>query len=85
MCVVSAVEFQRNFGMYQDRALVEPVVLTRNGRARLVVLSAEEYHRLRQADRQALPVSALSDAELARIADAEVPPGHEHLDAELDG
>ena len=46
MITVSSVEFQRNFGRYQDVALTEPVAVTRNGRDRLVLLSVDEYHRL---------------------------------------
>jgi hypothetical protein len=45
------VEFQRNFGCYQDLALTEPVAVSRNGREHLVVLSADEYHRLKKRDR----------------------------------
>jgi PHD/YefM family antitoxin component YafN of YafNO toxin-antitoxin module len=39
---VSSVEFQCNFARYQDMALTEPVAVTRKGRERLVVLSADE-------------------------------------------
>jgi len=85
MCIVSAGEFQRNIGHYQDRALVEPVIITRNGRERTVMLSADEYKRLKRLDRETLPVTALSDSDLSAIAAAEVPPGYEHLDAELRG
>jgi prevent-host-death family protein len=85
MCIVSAGEFHRNSGHFQDRALVEPVFITRNGRERTVMLSVEEYRRLKQLDRESLPVTALSERDLEAIALAEVPPGYEHLDAELHG
>jgi PHD/YefM family antitoxin component YafN of YafNO toxin-antitoxin module len=42
MITVTAAEFQRHFGRYQDEALTQPVAITRNGRERLVTLSAEE-------------------------------------------
>ena len=42
MITITSVEFQRHFGRYQDEALKEPVSITRNGRERIVVLSAEE-------------------------------------------
>ena len=48
MRIVSAAEFQRHFGRYQDEALLHPVAITRNGRERLVVISTEEYRRLRR-------------------------------------
>lgn len=47
MSVVSSAEFQRNLGLYQDKALAEPVTITKNGRERLVLLSVNEYHRLK--------------------------------------
>ncbi len=46
MLRVPAAEFQRNIGRYQDAALTEPVAVTRNGRARTVLISMEEYRRL---------------------------------------
>ena len=44
MITITAVEFQRNFGRYQDTALTEPVAITHNGRERVVMLSVDEYH-----------------------------------------
>lgn len=83
MITVSSAEFQRNFGTYQDRALTEPVAITRNGRERLVMVSADEYRRLRRRAREVLPAGVLSDADLAAIERAEVAPQHKHLDLEL--
>jgi prevent-host-death family protein len=34
-----------------DRGLTEPLTITKNGRNRLVLLSAEEYARLKRCDR----------------------------------
>jgi len=48
MIKVSAAEFQRNIGRYQDAALVQPVAVTRNGRERTVMISVEEYYRLKR-------------------------------------
>jgi hypothetical protein len=42
-----------------------------------VVLSAAEFKRLKRLDRESLPVSALSDAELAAVEVAEVPAEYE--------
>jgi PHD/YefM family antitoxin component YafN of YafNO toxin-antitoxin module len=60
-----------------------PIAVTRNGRDRLVLMSSEEYHRLKRLDREALPVSALTDQELAAIAAAEVPAKYKRFDKEL--
>ncbi|RAI45151.1 type II toxin-antitoxin system prevent-host-death family antitoxin [Rhodoplanes roseus] len=80
---VSTADFIRNFGSLSDKALSEPVTITKNGRDRLVVLSAEEYARLKRRDRRVVTLEEFTEQEVALIAEAEVPPGHEHLDAEL--
>lgn len=80
---VSSAEFFRSYGTLTDKALSEPVTITRNGRDRLVVLSVEEYERLRRRDRQARRIEDLSDAELEAISKADVPAEHAHLDEEL--
>ena len=85
METTTSAEFQRKLGHYQDRALVEPVMVTRNGRERVVLISADEFKRLKRRDREVLRVEDLSDADLAAIAAAEVPAEHAHLDAELNG
>jgi PHD/YefM family antitoxin component YafN of YafNO toxin-antitoxin module len=46
MIKVSAAEFRRNIGRYQDLALTQPVAATRNGRERTVMISIDEYQRL---------------------------------------
>ena len=81
---VPAAEFQRNIGLYQDKALSEPVFVTRNGRERTVLISVEEYTRLKRRDRQALLVEELSAEELEAISRTEMAAEHSHLDAELD-
>ncbi len=81
--MVSAAEFQRNFGRYQDEALKQPLTITRNGRDRLVVVAVEEYQRLKQRDRVVRKTEELSAAELEAIANTEMDPRHNHLDAEL--
>jgi prevent-host-death family protein len=83
MLTVTAAEFQRHFGRYQDEALTQPVAITRNGRERLVVISVEEYRRLRRQSREVLRVEDLSDEEVAQIAAGRMDPRHDHLDDEL--
>jgi PHD/YefM family antitoxin component YafN of YafNO toxin-antitoxin module len=63
--------------------LSEPVTITKNGRARLVVLSAEEFARLNGRDRQAIRPEELSEPELAAVGEARMPIEHAGLDAEL--
>jgi prevent-host-death family protein len=84
MITISGTEFHRNLAKYQDAALSQPVIVTHNGRERIVLLSAEAFHELQRRSREVLPVEALSSADLAAIASAEVPAEHRHLDSELD-
>jgi len=74
MVKVSSAEFQRNIGRYQDLALVQPVMVTRNGRDRTVILSAEEYARLKRRDRQVMSASDFTDEDIEAIERAEPPP-----------
>jgi prevent-host-death family protein len=83
MKVVSTAEFIKNYGALADEALREPVTITKNGRDRLVVLSVEEYARLKRRDRRVVRTGDLPDADIERIAKAEVPVEHAHLDEEL--
>jgi hypothetical protein len=80
---VSTAEFIKNYGTIADRALIEPVIITKNGRDRLVVISAEEYERLRRRDRRAITPEQLTDEEAALIAKAEVPAEYAYLDEEI--
>jgi len=83
MMTVSAVEFQRNFGRYQDEALKQPLAISRNGRERLVVLAVEEYERLKRRDRVAFRTDELSEGEVKAITEGGMDPRHDHLNAEL--
>lgn len=80
---VTTAEFIKNYGSLADKALAEPVTITKNGRDRLVLVSATEYDRLQRRDRRAIRAEELTEEEIARIAKAEVPAEHAHLDAEL--
>lgn len=84
MLHVPASELQKQFGHYQDKALLEPVFVTRNGRERTVLLSTEEYHRLKRLDvRQALFAEELSEEHVRALSKAEVPAQYAFLDDEL--
>ncbi len=65
--------------------LKRPIIITRNNRDRLVMLSIEEHRRLKQLDRKALFVEELTDADLEAINRAEVSVEHDHLNAEYKG
>lgn len=83
MSRITSAEFQRNITLYQQRALAEPVTITKDGQECLVLLSADEYQRLKRRDRRVFVAEDLTPEQAAALEQAEVPPGHEHLDAEL--
>ena len=82
---VTSAAFLKNYGSVSDTALKEAVTITRNGRDRLVLVSVEEYERLKRRDRRVVLTGDLSDEEIDLIVKSKMPPGLEHLDAELVG
>jgi prevent-host-death family protein len=54
----SAAGLVRQFSHYSDVALAQPVVVTKNGRPRNVLLSFDEYERLKSRDQQAFMAAA---------------------------
>ncbi len=85
MVRISATEFQRNIGRYQDVALTEPVTITRDGRDRTVMLSAEEYERLKRRDRVVMGLDDFTEADIAAISNAEPPDEAARFDNETTG
>ncbi|WP_062226901.1 type II toxin-antitoxin system Phd/YefM family antitoxin [Aureimonas frigidaquae] len=48
MVTITAAELQSHLGHYWNLALREPVFITHHGRDSIVLLSADEYQRLRR-------------------------------------
>jgi prevent-host-death family protein len=55
---VSVKELLRNFSLLSDKALSEPVIITKNGRDRLVLVGVEEYLMLKDMTEGGLAESA---------------------------
>jgi hypothetical protein len=83
MLRVPAGEFQRHIGRYQDIALTQAVAVTRNGRERTVMISAEEYHRLKRLDRQVLGLADFTDDDIAALEMTRAPESSKAFDQEL--
>lgn len=62
---VTSAEFVRRFSAFCDEALSEPVVLTRNGRDRLVIASIDQYRHLLSL----AMINCAKDDELEQLAD----------------
>ena len=68
---VTASELQKNFGKYKALARREPVEVTSNGERSVVVISVEDYDRLKTLDsRRAYAIEDLPDGIVAAL-DAE--------------
>ena len=80
---ISAGEVQKNFGRFQDKALVAPVTVTKYGRPSVVILAAAEYERLKKLDRQTLAVEELSDRDIADIKAARIPKPRRYRTSDL--
>ncbi|MDR3423850.1 MAG: type II toxin-antitoxin system prevent-host-death family antitoxin [Alphaproteobacteria bacterium] len=70
---ITATEFQNAVGMFSDKALREPVTITKQGRDHLVLLSAEEFTRMKRRDRKAGLAGDLSEEMLAAVVAAKAP------------
>ena len=81
---VSSGEFLKSYGRVSETALREPVSITSHGRERLVLISAEEYRRLKVNDRQPLYPWELDDAGIAALEAAQAPVDTKRFDAEVE-
>jgi prevent-host-death family protein len=70
---VTASEFQMSFGALSDKARQQPVVITKHGRDSLVVMSAEEWERLKRRDRQVGRAADLPDEWVDAVRNADAP------------
>ena len=70
---VSAAEFQRDVVRYQDLAQVQPIAVTRDGREGTVLISANEYERLKRRDREVLGLDDFTEADITAL-EASRPP-----------
>ncbi len=66
--VTTAGDLVRQFSHYSDVALARPVVVTKNGRPRNVLISIEEYERLKKRDQQAFLAADTPEQFVADIA-----------------
>jgi PHD/YefM family antitoxin component YafN of YafNO toxin-antitoxin module len=80
---VAAGDFSREPGRYQDLALTRAVIVTRNGRDRTVMISVEEYDRLKRRDREVLGIKDFSEDDIEAIRQSRAPAETAALNREL--
>ena len=67
---VTSADMARKFSEFCDMALNEPIIVTKNGRERLVLLGVDEYNYLRDlaAQKEGARVAAISGDGRAVVA-----------------
>ncbi len=75
--------FEAQVGDALDRALSQPVIVTKHGKPKNVVLSYDEYERLTARDRRVVRLEDWTAEEIAALEASAMEPGHEALNAEL--
>ncbi len=80
---VSTADFIKNYGTLADKALIEPLTITKNGRDRFVLVDAAEFDRLKRRDRKVFATKDMPEDMLRLIEKSEMPLGFEYLDKEL--
>jgi PHD/YefM family antitoxin component YafN of YafNO toxin-antitoxin module len=73
MATVSAADVAKNFGEWHDKALNEPVVVTKYGRESVVVLSVDTFRQLTSHYREVVDTSEIDDILAASIEHSDIP------------
>jgi PHD/YefM family antitoxin component YafN of YafNO toxin-antitoxin module len=80
---LSSAEFLESFDKLSNQALAEPVTIVCNGQDRLVLLSIEEYERLKPRDRRVYAIEDMAPEQQAALEKAEVLAEYACFNAEL--
>lgn len=84
---VTASEFAKNFGRFQDEAQRQAVEITSHGRTVGYFISPiefERYQQLRERDRKAYRIEDVPPNLMEQIRNSRMSPEHDHLNSLLD-
>jgi hypothetical protein len=76
-------DFRRDIEHYNALAGTEPVTVSQIGHSETVLISIEEYQRLKRRDRQVLSLNDFSDDDIAAIEGSHAPRESRSFDHEL--
>jgi prevent-host-death family protein len=85
MQTVTSSDVAKNFAAFIDRAKREPILVTAYGRPQIVMMSVEEYERLRRLDQRAIATAELPQDMCRAIAAAEAPSEAARFNHEVEG
>ncbi len=80
MLQVSSADVQKNFGEYRVAAENEPVQVMHYNKPSVVIVSAEEYSRLKARDKTSMATEDLPEWLVEQIAASEMDAKYDHLD-----
>jgi len=83
MVKITSTEFVRTPGLYQDQAQREPVVIMKHNCEHTVIVSAEEYRRLKRRDRLVYRAGEIPEELIDAIKAAAAPDETAAFDAEF--
>jgi hypothetical protein len=81
---VTLTASEKRVGAALDRSLLQPIVITRHGRPRHVVLSFSEYQRLSDRDRRVVRLDDWTVEDAVSLAEMRMGSGFEAFDVEID-
>jgi prevent-host-death family protein len=82
---VTRSELEERLGDALDRALTQPLIVTKHGRPKNVLLSYEEYERLVARDRKIVRLEDWTTEDIAALEASDMEPGQEYLNTEVLG
>ena len=77
---VRSADVQKNFGEYRVVAESEPVHVMHYNKPSVVIISAEEYNRLKARDKTSVATEDLPEWLIEQIASSEMDSKFDHLD-----
>jgi prevent-host-death family protein len=73
MARAAATDLAKNFGEWHEKAMREPIVITKHGRESAVLLSAETFQKLVDGYREVIPTADMTEALAGAVMNSEIP------------
>jgi PHD/YefM family antitoxin component YafN of YafNO toxin-antitoxin module len=78
-----ATDVQRRFAYWKRKAQQSPVRVRNHGQDEIVLVSVDEYDRLKRGDREVLGLADFTDDDIAAIKKVRMPKKYNYLNKEL--